>query len=451
MHPITETACRAGAPTPHATRSMVGGGWSSTEIGPSCVSARFGSVDLGRVRLGRVPNPIAAGPEIVAIPGPTVVPDRVLAAMRRPMPDIYAGELTEVIDEVFDTLPTIARTTSRPFVPIGNGHASWEMALTNTLSRGDRVLVLDCGRFAAIWGEMASFDGLQVDLIEAPVGRAVDPAMVEDHLRSDPGHAIKAVLTVQVDTASSVRNDIPAIRRAIDAADHPALFMVDCIASLGCERFEMDEWRVDVTVGASQKGLMTPPGVGIVWAGPRALEAHRTADLRTRYWDWTYRTEDGPYYLRFCGTPPVSHLFGLRESLRMISEEGLEERWGRHRILAEAVRAAVGTWAVEGGVSLLAVDPAARADSVTTIRTGAIDSVELARVCRASMGVTLGVGIGDLADSSFRIGHMGHVNAPMVLGVLGAVEAALASMGAPTAGSGVAAAAASLGAALSAD
>jgi alanine-glyoxylate transaminase/serine-glyoxylate transaminase/serine-pyruvate transaminase len=193
---------------------------------------------------------------------------------------------------------------------------------------------------------------------------------------------------------------------------------------------------------------MTPPGVGIVWAGPRALVAHRTADLRTRYWDWTYRTEDGPYYLRFCGTPPVSHLFGLRESLRMVAEEGLEERWVRHRVLADAVRDAVGAWAVEGGLSLLAVDPGARANSVTTIRTGAIDSIELAGICRESMGVTLGVGIGDLADSSFRIGHMGFVNAPMVLGVLGAVEAALAAMGAPTAGSGVAAAAKALGQAL---
>ncbi len=395
-----------------------------------------------------MPTPIVAGPEIVAIPGPTVVPDRVLAAMRRPMPDIYAGELTEIIDEVFDALPPIARTTSRPFVPIGNGHAAWEMALTNTLSRGDRVLVLDCGRFGAIWGEMASFDGLQVDLITAPIGRAVDPALVEEHLRADTTRSIKAVLTVHVDTASSVRNDIPAIRRAIDAADHPALFMVDCIASLGCERFEMDAWHVDVTVGASQKGLMTPPGVGIVWAGPRALAAHRDADLRTRYWDWTYRTEDGPYYLRFCGTPPVSHLFGLRESLRMIAEEGLEERWVRHRVLADAVRAAVGAWSVEGGLSLLAIGATERANSVTTIRTGAIDSIELARICRESMGVTLGVGIGDLADSSFRLGHMGHVNAPMVLGVLGVVEAALGSMGAPTAGSGVAAAAAVLGQAL---
>jgi alanine-glyoxylate transaminase/serine-glyoxylate transaminase/serine-pyruvate transaminase len=392
---------------------------------------------------------LAAGPEIVAIPGPTVVPDRVLSAMHRAMPDIYAGELTDVIDEVFDVLPTIARTTSRAYVPIGNGHAGWEMALTNTLSRGDRVLVLDCGRFAAIWGEMAEFDGIVVEQITAPPGGAIDAAAVEQRLRADRNHSIAAVMTVHVDTASSVRNDIPAIRRAIDAAGHPALFMVDCIASMGCEPYEMDEWGVDVTVAATQKGLMTPPGLAIVWAGPKALAAHPSADLRTRYWDWTYRTEDGPYYLRFCGTPPVTHLFGLREALRMIGEEGLSVRWERHRVLGAAVRAAVDAWTTPDGLELFVPRADERANSVTTIRTGGIDALQLARLCREAMGVTLGVGIGDLAGSSFRIGHMGHVNAPMVLGVLGTIEAALTAMDAPVAGSGVAAAARVLGRAVS--
>lgn len=390
-------------------------------------------------------HPLAAGPEIVAIPGPSVVPDRVLNAMHRAMPDIYAGELTQVIDEVFDALPGIARTDSRAFVPIGNGHAGWEMALSNTLSRGDLVLVLDCGRFAAIWGEMAEFNGLRVETITAPWGRAIEPALVEERLRADSGQEIRAVLTVHVDTATSVRNDIAAIRSAIDAAAHPALFMVDCIASMGCERFEMDEWGVDVTVAASQKGLMTPPGIALVWAGPRALAAHPTADLRTRYWDWTYRTEDGPYYLRFCGTPPVSHLFGLREALAMIDEEGLDARWARHARIGAAVHAAVSAWSAPDGLGLLAVEPGERSHAVTTITTGSVDSIELARLCRERMGVTLGLAIGGVEGTSFRIGHMGHVNAPMILGVLGTVEAALDRMGAPLGGSGVAAAAEALG------
>ena len=385
-------------------------------------------------------NP-SPGPEIVAIPGPSIMPERVLRAMHRSMPDIYAGELTEVIDEVWATLPLIARTSGRVFVPIGNGHAAWEMALSNTLSRGQLVLVLDCGRFAMLWGEMAEFNGLRVELISSERGEAIDPAAVEERLKADTDHEIAAILTVQVDTATSVRNDIAAIRAAIDAAGHPALFMVDCIASMGCERYEMDGWGVDVTVAASQKGLMTPPGLGIVWAGPRAMAAHEQADLRTRYWDWTYRTEDGPYYLRFCGTPPVSHLFGLREALHMMLDEGLDAVWERHRLVADAVRTAVATWSTPEGLGLVARRPEVRSHAVTTITTGSVDAMELRSRCAATTGVTLGLGIGGFEQSSFRIGHMGHVNASSILAVIAAIETTLLGLGAPLAGSGVAAAA----------
>lgn len=391
---------------------------------------------------------LAAGPEIVAIPGPSTVPQRVLNAMHRSMPDIYDGELLTVTDEVFDALPALAGTTHRAIVAIGNGHSGWEMALANTLSRGDRVLVLDCGRFAAIWGEMATFNGIEVELVEAPPGRANDPDQLEERLRADTGHSIKAVLAAHVDTASSVRNDVPALRRAIDAAGHPALLMIDAIASLGCEPFHMDEWGVDLVLSASQKGLMTPPGLGIVWPGPRARAAHETADLRTRYWDWSYRTEVGPHYLRFCGTPPVSHLFGLREALRMIDEEGLPARWARHEALADAIRAAVEAWSTPTGIHFYVEDPAQRSHAVTNVQCGEIDAAELSAICRRDMGLTLGAGIGDLGGSSFRFGHMGHINAPMVLGVVGGVEAALISMGHAPPRSGVAAAAASLGARL---
>ena len=360
------------------------------------------------------------------------------------MPDIYDGELLSVTDEVFDALPGLAGTTSRGFVTISNGHGAWEMALTNTLSRGDLVLILNCGLFAAVWGEMASFNGLDVELVDAELGCANDPAQLEQRLRDDERHEIKAVLTVHADTSSSVRNDIPAIRAAIDAARHPALLMVDCIATMGCERFLMDEWGVDLALAASQKGLMTPPGLGFVWPGARALAAHQGADLRTRYWDWTARTEQGPHYLRYSGTPPVAHLFGIREALRMIAEEGLVPRWERHRALAEAIRVAVETWSAPGGLSLHVGEPSERANSVTTIRTGDVDAIELARICKELMGVTLGIGVRQFEARSFRIGHMGHVNAPMVLGVLGSIEAALLAMGAPLGGSGVAAAASSL-------
>ncbi len=394
---------------------------------------------------------LAEGPEIVAIPGPSVIPDRVLSAMHRSMPDIYAGELEDVIDEVFDALPGMARTTSRGYVVIGNGHAAWSMALSNTLSRGDTVLVLECGLFAGVWGELAAFDGLSVETITAEPGRAVEPASVEARLRADRAGEIAAVLIAHADTASSVRNDIASIRAAIDAAGHGALLMVDAIATIGCEPFEMDDWGVDVTVGASQTGLMGPPGLSFVWAGRRAHAAHASAGMRTRYWDWTARSEDGPYYRRFCGTPPVSHLYGLREALRMVADEGMEARWRRHRALANAVRAAVEAWE-PAGLRLFARRPDERADGVTTIvrdptSAAATDVEALRALCSSRLGVTLGTGIGGLGPG-FRIGHMGHVNAPMVLGVVGAVDTALAALGALERPGGAASAARALAASL---
>jgi len=391
-----------------------------------------------------VKHNLSQGREIVAIPGPSIIPDRVLSAMHRAMPDIYEGDLTTVIDSVWAGLPEVVQTSGRVFVPIGNGHAAWEMALSNTFSRGDHVLVLNCGRFAAIWAEMAEFNGLTVEMMEAEEGFANEPSALEERLRADVDRKIAAVLTVHVDTATSVRNDVPALRQAIDAAGHPALFMVDCIASMGCERFEMDAWGVDVTIAASQKGMMTPPGLGLLWANEKALAAHESADLRTRYWDWTYRSEDGPYYLRFCGTPPVSHLFGLAEALAMMAEEGWEARWERHRVLADGVRAAVDAWSTPGGIGFIAQREDQRSDSVTSVTTGSIDAVELRRLCRQQMGVTLGLGIGSDESASFRIGHMGHVNAPAILGVLGSIETALTSMGAPLGSSGVQSATAAL-------
>lgn len=387
-------------------------------------------------------NPsLNAGRDLVAIPGPSVVPDRVLAAMHRAMPNIYEGELLDVSNGIFADLSTLARTASRVFVAIGNGHAAWEMAIANTLSKGDAVLVLESGRFAVSWGEMAAFSGVRTEVLPGTDRTAVDPAAVEARLRADGDRAIKAIFVVQTDTGSSVRNDVAAIRRAIDAADHPALLMVDCIASLGCERYEMDAWGVDVTVAASQKGLMVPPGLGFVWAGPRALRAHATAGLRTGYWDWTARSVDGPHYLRYCGTPPVTHLFGLRAALDMIAEEGLEQVWARHAVLADAVRAAVSAWATPGGIELNIVDPASQSNAVTTVLTGALDPDRMRDLCQERAGLTVGVGIGSFEGRAFRIGHMGHLNPPMVLGTLGTIEAAFVAQGADLGGSGVAAAA----------
>ncbi|MEO1721596.1 MAG: aminotransferase class V-fold PLP-dependent enzyme [Pseudomonadota bacterium] len=372
------------------------------------------------------------------------MPDRVLAAMAKPMPNIYEGELVETSQRMLKALPGIARTSGRAFCAVSNGHGAWEMALTNTLSRGDKVLVLESGRFAVGWGEMGKVLGLEVEVLAGRERRAVDPAAVEARLRSDAAHEIKAVLVVQIDTASSVWNDIAAIRGAIDAAGHPALYMVDCIACLGCVAYEMDAWGVDVTVAGSQKGLMVPPGLGFTWANEKAWAAHQKADLRTAYWDWTARGRDDHHYLRYCGTPPVSHIFAMSEALAMIAEEGLERIWTRHAALADAVRAAVTAWAAPGGLDFNVTEPSERSHVVTTVLTGGIDAKRLRAIAEAKAGLTLGIGLGPFEGTAFRIGHMGHLNPPMLLGTLGTIEAVLQSMQAPMGGSGVAAAAAVL-------
>ncbi len=385
------------------------------------------------------------GRETVAIPGPSIVPEQVLQAMNRPMPDIYSGDLVDVSDEVFAKLPALAKTSGEAFVIISNGHGAWQMAISNTLARGDTVLTLESGRFAVVWGDMAEVSGVKSEVLPGGDDRPVDPEAVRARLADDLGHDIKAVLMVQTDTGSSVRNDIQAVRAAIDKAGHPALLMVDCIASLGCEPFHMDEWGVDVTIAGSQKGLMVPPGLAFLWAGEKALAAYDRSDIHVGYLDWASRRNAEHHYQLYSGTPPVSHLYGVREALSMIDEEGLEARWERHRVLAETVWAAIEAWSTDGGIGFNIVDPAYRSTAVTTVKTGDIDADELRRICAERAGVTLGLGIGSFAGRAFRIGHMGYLNPPMLLGTLGTIEAALTSMGAPIGGSGVAAAAEHIG------
>lgn len=382
------------------------------------------------------------GRPMVAIPGPSVVPDRVLNAMHRPMSNIYGGELADVTNSLLADLPRLARTEGDVFIAISNGHGAWEMAISNTLKRGDKVLVLESGHFAVDWGRIATAFGVEVETIAGSLTDPIDPAAVARRLEQDGDHAIQAILCVQVDTGTSVRNDIAAIRNAIDSANHPALFMVDCIASLGCIPFSMDDWGVDVTVSATQKGLMVPPGLGLVWMNDKAMAAYASGDLRTGYWDIGPRAEENaPHYYRYAGTPPVGHIHGLREALDMIEEEGLENAWHRHDVLARSVHAAVDAWSAPDGLSLNMADPVARAATVTTILTGSIDTDAVQEMCEARSGLTIGVPVGAFEGRAFRIGHMGHLNPPMILGTLATIEASLSALGAPLGGSGVAAAA----------
>ncbi len=368
------------------------------------------------------------GREFLSIPGPTTVPDEVLSAMHRPAIDIYSGPLVEITTSCLDDLRRVFRTRGRTYIYAANGHGAWEAALVNVLSRGDKVLVLESGRFATSWGEMAAMLEVEVEVLPGDWRRAVDPVVVEARLGEDTASRIKAVLVVQIDTASGVVNDIPAIRGAMDAAGHGALLLVDAIASLGTMPFEMDEWGVDVAITASQKGLMTPPGLSFVAAGERALAAHREAGLRTTYWDWTGR-EGELHYQKYCGTPPEHLLFGLRKAMDMLFEEGLDNVFQRHRLLAEAVRRAVAVWAAGGGLEFNIVEPAQRADSTTTVlMAGGVDPAPLVAYLNRKCAVVLGIGIGELDGKAFRIAHMGHLNAPMVLGTLGAVEVGLGAL-----------------------
>jgi alanine-glyoxylate transaminase/serine-glyoxylate transaminase/serine-pyruvate transaminase len=383
---------------------------------------------------------VRAGREFLSIPGPTVIPDAVLAAMQRPAVDIYSGPLVTQTDSLLSDMAKIFATAGRAYIYAANGHGAWEAALTNVLSRGDKVLVLESGRFALGWGEAAKMLGAEVEILPGDFRRAVRPEAVEARLKADGKGEIKAILVTQIDTASGVVNDIKAIGEAVRAAGHEALLMVDTVASLGCMPFEMDAWGVDVAMAGSQKGLMTPPGLGFTAAGPRAREAHKTANMRSPYWDWTLR--DGQvHYQKFAGTPPEHLLFALRAALDMIFAEGLEATFHRHRLLAEATRRAVGTWAEGQAFAFNISEPEERCDTVTAIITPNGESAQpLVDYCREKCGVVLGRALGKSEGKGFRIAHMGHVNAPMIFGTLSVVEMALAALGIPHGKGGVQAA-----------
>jgi alanine-glyoxylate transaminase/serine-glyoxylate transaminase/serine-pyruvate transaminase len=373
---------------------------------------------------------VRAGREFLALPGPTTMPDEVLQAMHRPALDIYSRDMVDLSDGLHADLSKIFATESKSYIYISNGHGAWEAALSNVLSRGDKVLVLESGRFAVGWGHAAQLMGAEVEILKGDWRRAVRPEEVEARLRKDKDRTIKAILVAQIDTASGVVNDIEAIGKAIRAAKHEALLMVDAVASLGCMPFEMDAWGVDVAMSGSQKGLMTPPGLGFVAANDRARDVHKKAGLRTPYWDWTDR-EGEAHYQKYAGTPPEHLLFGLRQALDMLFEEGLENVFRRHNLLAEAVRRAIAVWSEGQAIGFNIIEPGERSDSVTAVLVNGHDPEAIRGYCNKQCGVILGHGIGELAGKAFRIAHMGHVNAPMVLGTLSVIEMSLNALGIP--------------------
>src|ERR1700716_2377234 len=374
---------------------------------------------------------VRAGREFLAIPGPTTMPDEVLRAMHRPALDIYSDTMVDMTDSLLADVSRLFATKSHSYIYIANGHGAWEAALSNVLSRGDKVLVLESGRFAIGWGNAAAAMGADVEVLKGDWRRAIRPTEVEARLRQDKDHKIKAILAVQVDTASGAINDIEAIGKAIKSANHPALFMVDAVASLGCMPFEMDAWGIDVAMSGSQKGLMTPPGLSFVAANERAQAVHKKADMRTPYWDWSER-DGAEHYRKYAGTAPVHLLFALRQAIDMLYEEGLPNVFERHRLLAAAGRRAVARWAEGQVLGFNVAEAGERSNTVTTVTmSGDHDPARLHQYCKEKCGVVLGIGIGDLQGQAFRIAHMGHVNAPMILGTIGVIEVGLSALGIP--------------------
>ncbi|MEO1092943.1 MAG: aminotransferase class V-fold PLP-dependent enzyme [Pseudomonadota bacterium] len=380
------------------------------------------------------------GRNLIQLPGPTNIPDRVLSAMHRPVVDFAADPFKSMARQCLIDLQQVFQTKGAVYAYSANGHGVWEVAIDNLLAPGDRVLMPETGRFSQAWAEMAEALGIQIVTTEAFHDRPVDPAVIEQVLREDQGHAIKALMMVHVETSTGITHDIAAMRRALDAAGHPALLLIDAIASLGCIDLPMDDLGIDLVITASQKGLMMPAGMAFVAVGERAEHVSANGGSRRRYWDWRLRQGDESYFW-FYGTPPVQMMFGLRAALDMLFEEGLANVFARHARLGEATRRAVAAWGREGDLAFQCVVPEARSDVVTAVRfpSGANPN-DLRTLCRERLSVAFGGGIGPFEGELLRIGHLGDLNEQMILGALASLEVAMKATGVPHAPGGVAAA-----------
>jgi alanine-glyoxylate transaminase/serine-glyoxylate transaminase/serine-pyruvate transaminase len=365
------------------------------------------------------------GRHFLQIPGPTNVPDEVLHAIAMPTIDHRGPEFQALGRRVLEKVRPVFGTTEPVVIYPASGTGAWEAALVNTLSPGDRVLFFETGHFAVLWEHMARSLGLDVEVVPGDWRHGVDPAVVQERLTADAARSIKAVCVVHNETSTGVTSRVGEVRQAMDAADHPALLLVDTISSLGSIDYRHDEWGVDVTVAGSQKGLMLPPGISFNAVSDKALEASRTAGLPHSYWDWQpilAANERGfwPY------TPATNILYGLREALRMLDEEGLPNVYARHQRHAAATRAAVRGW----GLEVLALDEREYSGSLTAILLpDEYDADEVRRVILASYDMSLGAGLGRLAGKVFRIGHLGHFNDLMLAGTLAGVQMGLVRSG----------------------
>ncbi|MGG5811886.1 pyridoxal-phosphate-dependent aminotransferase family protein [Falsiroseomonas sp. CW058] len=375
------------------------------------------------------------GRHFFANPGPTNIPDSVLHAVSHHTVDFMGPDFLAVYDACVAGLKRVLRTEQHLFMYTGSGHAAWEATLANLFSAGDRILIVETGHFSVSWGAMAADLGLVVEGCAADWRRGLDYAALRAALAADAAHGLKAVCVVHNETSTGMTLDLPRIRAILDETGHPALLLADTISSLGSIEFRMDEWGVDAAVGGSQKGLMLPVGFSFTGVSEKAMAAHRASTLPKHYFGWTTMLQRR--HKSFIGTVPIALFYGLQEALRLIEEEGLDRVLARHARLAEATRRAVRHWAGNDGPQLFCLSPERVSNSVTSILVPEGFDAEALRRRVATMNVALGTGLGRLHGKVFRIGHLGDLNEPMILGTLAATEIALKLEGVPHAPGGV--------------
>ncbi len=362
-----------------------------------------------------------SGRHFLQIPGPSNVPDRILHAIGHPTIDHRGPQFKELSEEVLTGSRRIFKTSGPVVVFPTSGTGAWEASLMNTLNPGDKVLMFETGHFATLWHNMAQKFGLEIDFVPTNWRHGVDPGVVEEKLTEDKEHKIKSVNVVHNETSTGVASKIAEIRQAIDRANHPALFMVDTISSLGSMDYRHEEWNVDVTVGCSQKGLMLPPGLGFNAISKKALEASKTATFKRHFWDWNDMLKANEAFF-YPSTPCTNLLFGLRESIKMLEEEGLENVFARHDRFAEATRRAVRAW----GLEVLCENPEEYSSVLTAVMMPEGSGADnLRKVILDNFDMSLGNGLGKVADKVFRIGHLGDLNDLSLVGTLAGVEMGL--------------------------
>jgi alanine-glyoxylate transaminase/serine-glyoxylate transaminase/serine-pyruvate transaminase len=384
----------------------------------------------------KISNSYRAGRHFLQVPGPTNIPDRILRAMDAPCIDHRGPKFQELSKSILERIKLIFKSSDPVVIYPSAGTGAMEASLVNTLNEGDKILMFETGEFATQWAQAAKRFKLNVDFVSLDWRTGADPIIVKEKLLADKNKEIKAVLITHNDTSTGIKSRVEEIRQAIDETNHPALFMVDTISSLGSYNYEHQKWKVDVTVGGSQKGLMLPPGISFNAISPKALEAYKNSKMPKSYFDWGQMLENNkngfyPY------TPAINLLYGLDEAINMLLEEGLDNVFARHKRHAEATRLAVEAW----GLEILAKNPVERSDSITAILIPeGHDSDSLRKIIYDNYDMSLGTGLNKVKGKVFRIGHMGDLNDLTLAGTLAGVEMGLKQSGIPYKNGGVMAA-----------